>query len=95
MPSTRKTRRDQDTQATGVRDVTQEALGSEQSPTRSKPRMPHERDEGTGEHSTSGIDNAESADVIRQAREDIESGQQDTDRGPVTDRTYHELRKKK
>jgi hypothetical protein len=95
MPSTPEKRRDQDTQSTGVRDVTQEHLGSDKSPTDSQPKMPHERDEGTGDHSTAGIDNAESADVIRQAREDIESGQQDTGRQPVTDKTYHDLRDKK
>lgn len=95
MPSTRKPPRDQDSQPTGVRQVSQERLGSDESPADPQPKMPHERDEGTGEHSTAGIENAESADVMRQAREDVESGQLDTDRAPVTDKTYHELRKKK
>lgn len=58
------------------------------------PLMPHERDEGTGAQSTHGESvNETSRERMRRAHEDLESGREDTDRGPVTDRTYHELRK--
>ncbi|RQP22957.1 hypothetical protein [Piscinibacter terrae] len=58
------------------------------------PLMPHERDEGTGAQSTHGeSSNDKSRDLMRRAHDDVESGREDTDRGPVADRTYHELRK--
>ena len=99
MPSKRsatsKPSNDLDSPSAAARDVSQQELGREKGGAQPQPKMPHERDEGTGKHSTAGIENAENADVMRQAREDIESGKQDTDRGPVTDKTYHELRKKK
>jgi len=86
---------DLDAPAAGARDVSQEALGSEKNPSAPQPKMPHERDEGAGRHSTAGGQTSGNSDVMRQARDDLESGKQDTDRGPVTDKTYHELRKKK
>lgn len=46
------------------------------------PRLPHERDESSD--SLTGP----RRDVIEHARRDLESGQQDTGRGPVTDRLY-------
>lgn len=79
-------------QGSGVREVTQERLGSDNSPTQPQPKMPHERDETVGDHSTAGIENKESRDVMRQAHDDVVSGKQDTDRGPVTDATYHKQR---
>lgn len=47
------------------------------------PRLPHERDE-SADSQTKSPDH----EVIEQARRDVESGQQDTGRGPVTDRLY-------
>lgn len=94
-PSTAKPSNDLDSPSAAARDVPQEQPGSEKNPAAPQPKMPHERDEGTGRHSTADEQNAANADVMRQARDDIESGKQDTDRGPVTDKTYHELRKKK
>ena len=84
MPKTTKDSRQQ----TGVREVTQERLGSDKSPNEPEPKMPHERDEAAGDHSTAGIENQESRDVMRQAHDDVASGKQDTGRLPVTDDTY-------
>ncbi len=46
------------------------------------PRLPHERDES----SDSGT--SEPRDVIRQAKADLDSGKQATDRGEATDAAY-------
>lgn len=48
----------------------------------STPRLPHERDE------SSDSQTGPRRDVIEQARRDMEGGQQDTGRGPVTDSLY-------
>lgn len=74
--------------------VTQEQLGSANNPNEAKPKMPHERDESASSSSTAQSDTAVNRDVMRQAHDDLESGKQDTDRGPVIDKTYHDLRKK-
>ena len=58
------------------------------------PKLPHERDQATGEHSTSATGEG-NAEMMKKAKADLDSGRQDTDRGPVTDATYHQLRKKK
>lgn len=60
-----------------------------------KPKLPHERDEKAGEQSTNGgPENADSQERMRRAHDDLQDGREDTDRGPVADKTYHELRKK-
>ncbi len=46
------------------------------------PRLPHEHDES----SDSGT--SEPRDVMRQAKEDLDSGKQPTDRGEATDAAY-------
>ena len=46
------------------------------------PRLPHERDES----SDSGT--SEPRDVMRQAKEDLDSGKVQTDRGEATDAAY-------
>jgi len=51
------------------------------------PKMPNERDESTDSAGT------EPRAVIQQAHDDVESGKQDTDRGPVMDRAYRKLKK--
>ncbi|WP_280152962.1 hypothetical protein [Piscinibacter sp. XHJ-5] len=63
-----------------------------------RPKLPHERDESaedqTGE--TPAADSAatgQSRERMRQGHDDVTSGKQDTDRGPVADATYHKLRK--
>jgi len=94
-PAAAKPSSDLDSASAAARDVSQEQLGSEKNPATPQPKMPHERDEGTGRHSTANEQTAGNADIMRQAHDDIESGKQDTDRGPVADKTYHELRKKK
>ncbi|MFZ5520173.1 MAG: hypothetical protein ACOZD0_03110 [Pseudomonadota bacterium] len=48
----------------------------------STPRLPHERDESADSQT------GPRRDVIEQARRDVENGQQDTGRGPVTDNLY-------
>jgi hypothetical protein len=48
--------------------------------------MPNERD------ATPNTGN-EPRPIIEQARKDVVSGKQDTDRGPVMDRTYRKLKK--
>lgn len=58
-------------------------------------KLPHERDQTTGGQSTASSTGEGNAKLMRQAKKDVESGQVDTDRGPVTDATYHELRKDK
>ena len=73
--------------------VQQERLGDVRPDREPAPKLPHERDETTGDESTSGVANQESQDVLRQAREDIESGKQDTDRGPVMDEAYRKQKR--
>lgn len=88
-----KTRKN-DKRSTGVREVTQERLGSGQAPNEPQPKMPHERDESAGSSdSTGGIENAESRDTMRQAHDDLASGKQDTDRGPAMDAAYRKQKR--
>src|SRR5437868_4105798 len=75
----------------GAGKVTQERLGSNENPNESKPKLPHERDETADSHSSADESTAGNRDVMRQAHDDIASGKQDTDRGPVIDKTYHDL----
>jgi hypothetical protein len=50
------------------------------------PKMPNERDESPDAGN-------EPRPIIEQAHDDVVSGKQDTDRGPVMDRTYRKLKK--
>jgi hypothetical protein len=62
------------------------AQGETQEPA---PRLPHERDES----SDSQAAQEQSGERIgKQAREDIERGLVDTDKGPVLDETYEKMR---
>lgn len=54
---------------------------------RTAEQLPHERDEAVG--MTDGIP----SDAMQQAHRDLRRGLQDTDRGPVTDRTYQKLKR--
>lgn len=74
-------------------EVVQERLGDTRHDREPTPKMPHERDETTGTGSTSAVANEESKDVLHQARKDMESDRQDTDRGPVMDKTYRKLKR--
>ena len=57
----------------------------------SAPRLPHEHDQSSdSQQSQGGVPPA----VGRQALDDIERGVVDTDRGPVTDRVYHDKLKR-
>lgn len=49
-------------------------------------KLPHERDESVGV--TDGVQSAH----VQQAARDLRRGLQDTDRGPVMDRTYKRLK---
>jgi hypothetical protein len=51
--------------------------------------MPHERDE-SADSQTGGEASAQR--IGKTAQEDVESGQVDTDKGPVLDRTYDKVR---
>jgi hypothetical protein len=51
------------------------------------PKLPNERDESPDSAGN------EPREIIQQAHDDLESGKQDTDRGPVMDRTYRKLKK--
>ena len=53
------------------------------------PRMPHEHDE-SADSQTGGEASAQQIGKI--AHDDVESGQVDTDKGPVLDRTYDKVR---
>lgn len=53
------------------------------------PRLPHERDESADSQAASEPSGPRMA---RAAREDIERGLVDTDKGPVLDETYEKLR---
>lgn len=53
----------------------------------SAPRLPHEHDQSSdSQQTTDGQPTREG----KQALKDIESGQVDTDRGPVTDKVYND-----
>jgi hypothetical protein len=78
--------------------VSQKRLGETKPEREVEPSMPYERDQSTGADSTADAasSNASSApgnEHMRKAHDDVVSGRQDTDRGPVSDATYHELRK--
>lgn len=53
----------------------------------SSPRLPHERDESSDSQRNQ---DGTATDVGKRAHDDVERGAVDTDRGPVTDRVYHE-----
>ncbi len=77
----------------GVGDVEEQVLGTTRHERKRAPRLPHERDEATGHDATAAETGDGNRELMRRAQEDIESGRQDTDRGPVVDSTYHKLRK--
>lgn len=79
----------------GLGAVSQDPLGGSRPGREAEPKLPHERDESVPDAGTANPAAAPDADVMRRAHDDATSGRQDTDRGPVTDATYHELRKKK
>jgi hypothetical protein len=56
---------------------------------RAAPRIPHERDESADSQVTS---EPSAQRMAQAAREDIERGVVDTDKGPVLDETYEKLR---
>lgn len=60
-----------------------------------EPRLPHERDESADSQARGDSTRGEvfNKDVGEQAFHDLQSGQQDTGRMPVTDKTYEGLRK--
>ena len=53
------------------------------------PRTPNERDESAD---SQGSDEPSAARVGKQAREDVERGLVDTDKGPVLDQVYDKVR---
>jgi len=55
----------------------------------SAPKLPHERDESADSQQAHA---ASATRVGEQALSDIESGQVDTDKGPVTERVYEGLK---
>lgn len=57
---------------------------------RTLPRLPHERDESADSQSASG---APGQELGRQAYEDVQRGVVDTDRGPLMDWVYRQLRR--
>jgi hypothetical protein len=61
---------------------------------RAGPKLPHERDEGAAAPAEPSAAGRADDEKMRRARSDLESGRQDTGRGPVADQTYHDLRKK-
>lgn len=77
----------------GVGSVEEQVLGTPGRERKRVPKLPHERDQATGAQSTASETGEGNRELMRQAQEDIESGKQDTDRGPVADSTYHKLRK--
>lgn len=50
------------------------------------PLLPHDRDEAVG--ATAGVPSPE----VQQAHRDLQRGLRDTDRGPVADRAYRQLK---
>ena len=79
----------------GMGAVSQDLLGSPRPDRQAEPKLPHERDESVPDAGTANPAAAPNAELMRRAHDDVASGKQDTDRGPVADATYHELRKKK
>jgi len=71
-----------------------ETLADQRVEPHEEPKLPHERDQTTGDQSTGGSTGEGNAELMKKAKADLDSGRQDTDRGPVTDATYHKLRKK-
>ena len=63
--------------------------GQNASQGRPAPRMPHERDESADSQAAS---EPSSQRMAQAAREDVERGVVDTDKGPVLDETYEKLR---
>lgn len=55
------------------------------------PKLPHERDESSQDQQTREVSTAR---VGKQAFNDMDSGQVDTDKGPVAERLYEGLKKK-
>jgi hypothetical protein len=51
------------------------------------PRLPHERDESSDSQRNQ---DGGAPDIGKRALDDVERGVVDTDRGPVTDRVYHD-----
>jgi malate synthase len=80
-----------DERASGVSEGRIERLGDEVEKS-DDTKLPHERDQTTGEQSTASATGEGNAKLMRQAKKDLESGKVDTDKGPVTDDTYHRLR---
>jgi hypothetical protein len=60
---------------------------------RREPKLPHERDEATGRDASSSAAGAAPKPVMEQASDDLATGKQDTDRGPVMDATYQKQKK--
>lgn len=58
-----------------------------QTPQGAREKMPHERDESVG--MTGGVPSGK----MQQAHRDVTRGMQDTDRGPVADRTYQKQKR--
>ena len=56
------------------------------------PRLPHERDESADSQQPAQVDPLQ-ADIGERGRRDVERGVEDTDRGPVADRTYDRLKR--
>ncbi|HZF83403.1 MAG TPA: hypothetical protein VE084_07880 [Burkholderiaceae bacterium] len=56
----------------------------------SAPRLPHERDQSADSQTTK---DGQPPEVGRRAHDDVERGSVDTDRGPVTERTYEKLKR--
>ena len=56
----------------------------------SKPRLPHEHDESSDSQDSQG---GEPPEVGKRAHEDVERGVVDTDRAPVTDRVYRDIKR--
>lgn len=56
----------------------------------SAPRLPHEHDQSADSQATQ---DGQPPEVGRRAHEDVERGSVDTDRGPVTERTYEKLKR--
>lgn len=56
------------------------------------PRLPHERDESADSQPPGQTDPSQ-ADIGERGRRDLERGVRDTDRGPVADRTYDQLKR--
>ena len=79
----------------GLGAVSHDLLGSPRPDRGAEPKLPHERDESVPDAGTANPAAAPDAEVRRRAHDDAASGRPDTDRGPVADATYHELRKKK